>query len=314
MRETMTRRGLWIAALLLFVFLMSGCSAEQVLPDGVSVEVEPRDSGPRITVRAELHDDYVSQLKGEVLYLFAIAPGQPVDTAGLSPVGECRVSGKMTYRLDDVTESALYSGYVLAQRRDDGSYRVITNPVYLTNPDALGRAEKEARTSYPDMSSIKGLWLADPDAPAQTRADHTVLTLPLGDYLAFSGAEDTIRYHFDGITFYLRRDAVLRLDRRIRALPMRGCTPIFALSCGECPPMPCLPGFVLSMLMVPSWGLRAMPFPLVTGRASCALPVSSVFLLTAIPVRMGSTVLPVPSFWENVSTAAGQVIPAVRGR
>lgn len=225
MRETMTRRGLWIAALLLFVLLMSGCSAEQVLPDGVSVEVEPRDSGPRMTVRAELHDDYVSQLKGEILYLFAIAPGQPVDTAGLSPVGECRVSGKMTYRLDDVTESALYSGYVLAQRRDDGSYRVITNPVYLTNPDALGRAEKEARTSYPEMPSIKGLWFADPDAPAQNRADHTVLTLPLGDYLAFSGAEDTIRYHFDGITFYLRRDAVLELDRRIRTMTDAGVHP-----------------------------------------------------------------------------------------
>ena len=225
MKKTISRHGLWIAALLLFVWLMAGCSARQVLPEGVSVEVEPRESGPRITVRAELHGDAVSQLKGESLYLFAIAPGQPVDTAGLSPVGECRVSGKMTYRLDDVAESALYSGYVLAQRRDDGSYRVMTNPVYLTNPEALGRAEKEARTSYPEMPSIKGLWFADPDAAAQTRADHTVLTLPLGDYLAFSGAEDTIRYHFDGITFYLRREAVLELDRRVRAMTDAGVHP-----------------------------------------------------------------------------------------
>ena len=225
MKKKTHLHGLWIAALLLFALLATGCSAEQVLPEGVSVEVEPRESGPRITVRAELHDDYISQLKGELLYLFAIAPGQPADIQGLSPVGECRVSGKMTYRLDDVSESALYSGYVLAQKREDGNYRVITNPVYLTNPDALGRAEEEARTSYPDSSSVKGLWFSDPDAAAQTRAAHTVLTLPLGDYLAFSGAEDVIPYHFDGITFYLRRDAVLQLDRRIRALTDAGVHP-----------------------------------------------------------------------------------------
>lgn len=225
MKKRTFKHGLWIAALLLFVLLMAGCSAGQVLPEGVSVEVEPRESGPRITVRAELHSDYISQLKGETLYLFAIAPGQPTDTQGLSPVGECRVSGKMTFRLDDVRESALYSGYVLAQKREDGSFRVITNPVYLTNPEALGRAEEEARTGYPDRSSIKGVWFADPDAAAQTRAAHTVLILPLGDYLAFSGAEDAIPYHFDGITFYLRQDAVLALDRRIRALTDAGVHP-----------------------------------------------------------------------------------------
>ena len=50
MKKKTHLHGLWIAALLLFALLATGCSAEQVLPEGVSVEVEPRESGPRITI------------------------------------------------------------------------------------------------------------------------------------------------------------------------------------------------------------------------------------------------------------------------
>ncbi len=220
---------LYFALLLLLVLLLAGCSGGGTAMRVLSVEAVPSETAPDLLVQAELHDDYVSSRKGETIYLFALTPGQTTTLEGLSPVGEEKISRKLTFRLPEVSESALYAGYVLADLREDGGYRMLTNPVYLTNPDALGRAEEEALADYPTSDSIKGLWLQDSEEAAYLRTAHTVITLSLGDYLAFSGDGDVIRYSFDGITFYLDRAAVEGLDRRVRTLTDAGVHPYLCI-------------------------------------------------------------------------------------
>lgn len=210
-----------VALLLLLVCLLTvtGCSGDGAEPSGdrslsVSAALD-RAGNTEIIVRATLHRDYVAAAQGGHVYLFALTPGT-VLAADAEPIAEAKAAQQVKFTLTDVRESALYAGYVLADCDADGAYHMLTKPVYLSNAQVLGEASADAKEGYPDAPSIKGLWISDDDDAVRLSPSHTVITVALEDYLWFSGGSDAVEYLFDGVTHYLRRDAIDALDRRVR--------------------------------------------------------------------------------------------------
>lgn len=211
------------AAVLILAFLClfstSGCGEDADGRAGdrdvtVSAAVNA-DGTTEISVHAVLHRDYVSAAPDGQVYLFALTPGTTLGETD-KPVAEAEVKTRLHFRLPDVRDAALYAGYILADRESDGSYRALTQPVYLSNAEVLGEAAADARRDYPDAPSIKGLIIRDEDDAARLAPAHTLVRVPLGDFLCFDGGRDTVEYIFDGVTHYLRQDAVEELDRKVR--------------------------------------------------------------------------------------------------
>lgn len=121
--------------------------------------------------------------------------------------------------------SRLFSKFVIAVRKD-GEFVAISEPKYITNPEAIARYSP----SFSSTKSKKGL-LVDPEKLAGTELDdlgvkHAAYNIPLSRILGFTSNEiyPTVTYTYNGKNYYFNGQIINEYDYIFSTLTNKGIT------------------------------------------------------------------------------------------
>ena len=181
-------------------------------------------AGDRITVSATLSAEDAAKYKHETLSLFAIEPFETVadvEAGKLKPIAESHGSESMRFTVDFLYDNGmrdrLCQRFLLATAAESG-YRVITEGVYVANPEML--AEKKSSTA---VEALKGVAMSSADDVTSLAPAHAIIDLPIEQYLLSAPIRgESISYIFRGETLSLSEQAVEELDEQIEVLCTRG--------------------------------------------------------------------------------------------
>jgi len=125
----------------------------------------------------------------------------------------------------NTVSSRLFSKFVVAVRKD-GEFVAISEPKYITNPEAIARYSP----SFPSTRSKKGL-LVDPEKLASSELEdlgvkHAAYNIPLSRILGFTSNEifPTVTYSYNGKTYYFNGQIVDEYDYIFSTLTKKGIT------------------------------------------------------------------------------------------
>lgn len=177
-------------------------------------------SAKKVRVMASLPD--TSAVSSSKCYLFALSfsdSGLPVKAR---PLATAKTSKKMSFTVglhSTKTSSLLYSRFVVASRKKNGSYTIISDSRYISNP------EKAARYTYrfPTAPSKKGLQsnLDMPEDAIDLNIRHSALNIVFSDLISSSeehNRQASISYQYHGRTYWFRRGVVSEYDAQLTAL------------------------------------------------------------------------------------------------
>lgn len=124
---------------------------------------------------------------------------------------------------ENTDKSRLYSKFVVAVKQD-GEYKIVSRPRYITNPEALA----DYSEPFPEAESIKGL-LVDPQKLGTSELDdlgikHAGYNIPISRLLGPSTHSDypTITYTYNGKDYTLNGHVVSEYDYVFRTLTEKG--------------------------------------------------------------------------------------------
>lgn len=205
--------------------LASCAAAEEIAFETEITSVELNQSGERVSVSATLSADDTALYKNSTVCLFALEPFQNVALIGngtLKPIAEVRGTESMHFTVDfffaDGTRNRLTQRFLLAARDENGVYSVITDGVYLSNPEVLAEGGFSGSSD-----SLKGLAISARDDVTLLSPSHTVIDLPLEEYILSSPKYgNTIAYLYGGETLSLSENAVEALDEQVKRLGAMG--------------------------------------------------------------------------------------------
>lgn len=125
----------------------------------------------------------------------------------------------------NTVSSRLFSKFVIAVRKD-GEFVAISEPKYITNPEAIARYSP----AFPSTKSKKGL-LVDPEKLAGSELEdlgvkHAAYNIPLSRILGFTSNEifPTVTYSYNGKTYYFNGQIVDEYDYIFSTLTNKGIT------------------------------------------------------------------------------------------
>lgn len=125
----------------------------------------------------------------------------------------------------NTVSSRLFSKFVIAVRKD-GEFVAISEPKYITNPEAIARYSP----AFPSTRSKKGL-LVDPEKLAGSELEdlgvkHAAYNIPLSRILGFTSNEifPTVTYSYNGKTYYFNGQIVDEYDYIFSTLTNKGIT------------------------------------------------------------------------------------------
>lgn len=181
-------------------------------------------SASKIKITATLKSP--KSVSGSKCYLFALPLSRSTIKAGDKPVLSKTKASKMTFSLSlnqKKASSRLYSCFVLAAKKKDGTYQVISNASYLSNP---GKAAKYTY-KFPTASSKKGLQVSASmlEDAVELNVRHSVLNIVFTEMIATKAESNktvSISYKYHGTTYWFRRSVVENYDRQLTALKESG--------------------------------------------------------------------------------------------
>ncbi len=215
-----------LSIVLIFAMLISmplftvKTNAEETTSDAVTA-VSIMKNKEKVEILATLTESYLSEHKGEPIYLFELTPYQNVSSiSDYQPIDEAKANAKMTFdvSLSSGTRTRISSSFVIAYKNQDGSYTPLGQPMYISNPE-LTAANSYV---YPTAFSKKGLIISDVTDAELLGVANTVITLPINEYFLSDSSSDTVSYLYNGKTFYFDRNKIDELDVNIRSLSGTG--------------------------------------------------------------------------------------------
>ncbi|MBQ8207951.1 MAG: hypothetical protein IJZ89_04360 [Clostridia bacterium] len=212
---------IFLLLLALAVFLFASCSGEsgERISEIKSVKYDKENA--QINISATLDSADVREFRGETVYLIEVPANSSIsDIVTLIPVAQSRSGAEMSFSLPlkDGARTMLYSGFVLAVFDQTNGYIPLCQVRYLDNPDALAANS----ASYPIYSSIKGLSIVSSSDAVALGARHTVIRIPIEDYLLSESTEGALSYVFDGNPYYYSASKISELDYKIKNLTGAG--------------------------------------------------------------------------------------------
>ncbi len=206
-------------AVLLLAFALCSCAGQSAEPGEVIATV----SGEQVTVSAAFTEQVQNARAGLTVYLFDLEPGESVyDLKSFEPIAQAQMAQSVSFSIPlyDEGASRLTSGFALATYDSvKQTYSLLHDcPVYISNPEQLAKNTADR----PNFSSIKGFNAESTAYVISLGASHSVVDLPIEDYLLSQGAADAIRQDFGGSSYYFDRSAVEALDDKILTLSNAG--------------------------------------------------------------------------------------------
>ena len=221
---------IFIIASLLLVVMTFTMFPMAVFADGEDVSaitsVTLNKKKTELTLEISLAKDYVKENKSANVHIFEIRPYQTeADMSSLTPVKSVKVSENITVKIPfvDGNVNRLYSKFVVAEKIADGSYRTVTNARYVDNVTVLA----ENTEAFPDKSSKKGLLIQNFSDAQQLGVAHTIIDVPINEYMLWENGDDAQSFIYNAQTFYVRKSKMALLDHRVKTYTDAGINVYF---------------------------------------------------------------------------------------
>ncbi len=179
-----------------------------------------------ITFEIRLTKDFVKQNKSEELYIFEFQPYESTASINeMEPVKTFKAKGEVAVKLSfiDGNENRLYSKFAVAEKLDDGTYSLITPAAYINNIEATAKNTEP----YPEKISKKGLQISNFSDSQQLGVSHTVINLPVNEYMLGENTDSALSFHYNGQTYYLNKNKIAILDHKVKTYTEAGINVYF---------------------------------------------------------------------------------------
>lgn len=161
------------------------------------------------------------KIRGKKCYLFALSLSDTKIKKSMRPIQAKKKAKKMTFTvpLDSTKPSSrLYSRFVLASKNKNGTYSIISNSRYISNPKKVA-AYKYA---FPTAASKKGLQVSADmlEDAEELNVNHSLINIVFTDLIAAPNEQNeaaSIPYSYQGKTYWFRRGTVGSYDRQLMA-------------------------------------------------------------------------------------------------
>lgn len=165
-------------------------------------------NGQYIEIEATFSLSDTESYKDKSLTLFASPPGAALRE-------EYAVQKDVAVK-SHISLQALYKdkrniAYVLAVKGDDGDYTAVTNYAYTANQDVIAPYTYE----YPEANGKKGLDITLFADAQLSGVSHTVIKVPLNEYIV-SSSSDATSYKSEDTTYYYDKNKISSLDHKIK--------------------------------------------------------------------------------------------------
>ncbi|MEE0969542.1 MAG: DUF5722 domain-containing protein [Clostridia bacterium] len=173
-----------------------------------------------VVIKATLDSSDIREFRGETVYLIEVPANNSVaDITTLIPIAQTKCAGEMSFSvpLKNGAVTSLYSSFVLSVFDRTNGYIPLCDAKYIENPSTLAKNKSD----YPEYSSIKGLNIVSSSEAVSLGVKHTVIRVPIEDYMSTSG-EGSVTYIFDGSSYYYNSKKVSELDYKIKTLTGAG--------------------------------------------------------------------------------------------
>lgn len=204
----------FLLALLACALIFSSCSST-VVDENRIVGIEISNEKGDVKVEAALTETYVDSTTEDKIYLLAFHSGYTGRVADFTVVGESKVKKNMSFKfnINDEGYSALISApFILAERvsgeGDSGSYKAITDPAYVSNPDKIAKS-----SSGTNGGGFKGLQTSDINDANYLGAGSVLFEVDMGEIMLPEYTEDAINFYFEGNSYYFDKTLSEGLDK-----------------------------------------------------------------------------------------------------
>ena len=195
-------------------------AAPQTAPDENRIlSASILESKTLLEVRVHLTEEYLASRGGSAtVYLFTILPYQSA-----SKINDYEYSSMAT-ALDskkdvvfdipfDNAEIMVQAKFIVAEKTDDGkTFSPVTTAAFIDNPEILAKYD----APYPEYPSKKGLANVEVLTDAmESGISHTVIQIPVNEYLHAAKTDDTYEFTFAGGKYYVDKTLLSQLDWKI---------------------------------------------------------------------------------------------------
>lgn len=195
---------------LMLAVLMSACLSDEDTQTRI-VSVSINKDGSTIKLEASFDDAYSTAHSGETRYVIALPTADADSIANdAEPIGEIKVKKSVSLKLDlygDDGCSRLTNAFVIAEY-SNGKYVAVTDAVYINNPSAIAQSTNDVNVS----GGFKGLCSDDIYSAEYLGASQILLEADIDEFLYANYGDATLKYNYDGISYYFDKDKVDELD------------------------------------------------------------------------------------------------------
>lgn len=228
------RMPVFLLLMLCFCILSAGTGKHVILADAAAAKSQTVASGAKpavitdckirnskyIRVTAQLSDPSIVQ--GKKCWLFALGMAETKLSASAKPVASAKKAKKMIFSVklnQNSSNSHLSSGFVLASRDAHGTYQIISNRRFVSNPNKLAKYTYK----FPTAVSKKGLQTSASmlEDAAELNVRNAALNIVFTEMIASRGEQNqrlSIPYKYHGKTYWFRKSLISSYDRQLTAL------------------------------------------------------------------------------------------------
>lgn len=221
MKQTILRHRIRaLLTLLLFCLFLASSAQVQAASKPAKITDCRLTSGSRVQITAKISK--TGSVPGKKCYLFPLSLSRSTISSGMTPIQSKKKAKVMHFSFPlnkTKTSSRLYSHFVLAARRKNGTYKIISNSRYLSNPGASAKYTYK----FPTAVSKKGLQVSGEmrEDAAELNVRHALLNIALTDLIARESEYSpnlSVSYKYHGKTYWFRRSAVETYDMQLQTL------------------------------------------------------------------------------------------------
>ena len=165
-------------------------------------------NGQYVEIEAAFSSSDIEKYSGKTLSLFALPSGTYL---GEEPAEQKDITVRDHLSLQVSFKDNRRIAYVLAYEDDIGGFIPATNYAYISNPDILAPNTYD----YPEVKSKKGLDITLFADAQLLGASHTVIKVPINEYLTQDTANSTV-YRSGGSAYHFDKNKTALLDHMVK--------------------------------------------------------------------------------------------------
>lgn len=214
MKKTKFIAFLALCLTLICIAALVSCGSKDITESNItSVKLKGKGENREVKIEVEFTDEFVSEHKGEKIYLIAKSSES---SDSYSPLAEGRVKSEMEFEIpfSEKGKDHLNTAFVCAVIEGEGDARKftpVTDEKYISNISDYGTS-----VGRPSVSSIKGLATDDMGQAAYLGVQHILLDVKIEDILLEGYKDGAKSAVSQGRTYYFNGEQIEYFDKKIK--------------------------------------------------------------------------------------------------